>query len=200
MASSRVGRRDGQAPVSCRAPRFRCSSQCRCCRLARAAVARLREQVAPLQHQRNRLALNRSRLLIACATRPMLRSPRQAEHGESARGGLGFWTSAIRHVVVASCTLMTRWGMCYKVLSSSARAVLLSRKRLKRDAICTSRKSLEEAIPISLQPPSEWPFELLAPLRQDARHPARSNRISQSLFEKHETAPAAAIALRLDRR
>ena len=70
--------------------------QCERRRLARARC-RLREQVAPLQHQRNRLALNRSRLLVAERRDRRDDGVVEAERGESARGGLRSYERAFWH-------------------------------------------------------------------------------------------------------
>ena len=74
--------------------------QCERRRLARARC-RLREQVAPLEQQWNRLALNRSRLLVTERCDRRYDGVVEAERSESARGGLGFRSSAIRHALPA---------------------------------------------------------------------------------------------------
>ena len=81
------------------------------------------------------------------------------------------------------CTPDDTMDSCHKVLSSALTA-LLSRKRLKSDAVRHVKEVTGGVIPISLQPPSELPFELLAPLRQTLDIPPGSNQ-HRSRDQKH---------------
>ena len=76
--------------------------------LARAGRG-LREQVAPFEQQRNRLALNRRWLLVS--KRRHRRDDRivQPERGESGRGGLRFGSSTFGHAAW-HCTVVTERG------------------------------------------------------------------------------------------